>query len=98
MLEVQDLSVEVAGKEILHGINFSIGEGETLVLFGPNGSGKTTLLMTMMGLPRYRVTRGHILFKGQDITHLPVNERARLGIGLSFQRPPWYRESRPGTC
>jgi len=88
MLEVQDLNVEVAGKEILHDINFCVGENETLVLFGPNGSGKTTLLMTVMGLPRYRVTKGRILFKGQDITYLPVNERARLGIGLSFQRPP----------
>jgi len=91
MLEVEDLTVEVEGKEIVHDISFNVDIGETLVLFGPNGSGKTTLLMAIMGLPRYRVTRGRIVFKGQDITHLPVDERARMGIGILFQRPPVVR-------
>ena len=91
MLEVEGLSVEVGGKEIVHDISVNVDIGETLVLFGPNGSGKTTLLMAIMGFPRYRVTKGRIVFKGQDITHLPVDERARMGIGISFQRPPVVR-------
>ncbi|GAH59102.1 unnamed protein product, partial [marine sediment metagenome] len=57
----------------------------------PNGSGKTTLLMAIMGFPKYQVTKGNIIFKGNDITGLPVDERARLGIGMSFQRPPVVR-------
>ena len=91
MLQVEGLKVEVDGKEIIHGVSLSIGVGETHVLFGPNGSGKTTLLMAIMGFPRYRVTQGRIFFKGEDITHLPVNERARLGMGIAFQRPPVVR-------
>ena len=91
MLEIEGLSVEVEGKGIVHDISVNVDIGETLVLFGPNGSGKTTLLMAIMGFPRYRVTRGKIVFKGQDITHLPVDERARMGIGISFQRPPVVR-------
>ncbi|MEE9419807.1 MAG: ATP-binding cassette domain-containing protein, partial [Desulfatiglandaceae bacterium] len=58
------------------------------MLFGPNGSGKTSLLMTIMGYPQYKVTKGKIFFKGVDITDLPINERAGLGIGISYQRPP----------
>jgi len=91
MLEIKQLTVAVAGKEILHDVNLSIGTGETHVLFGPNGSGKTTLLMTIMGFPKYRITKGKIIFKGKDITKLTLDERARLGIGMSFQRPPVVR-------
>ena len=88
MLQVSDLHVEVEGREILHGVNLSINVGETQTLFGPNGSGKTTLLMAIMGFPRYQITEGKIIFKGEDITHTTLDERARLGIGMSFQRPP----------
>ncbi|MGC9017716.1 MAG: ATP-binding cassette domain-containing protein, partial [Caldimicrobium sp.] len=56
--------------------------------FGRNGSGKTSLLMTIMGFPAYRVKHGQIIFKGEDITHLPPYERAKRGIGIMFQRPP----------
>ena len=91
MLDIENLSVEVEGKEILHDINLHIRTGETHVLFGPNGAGKSTLLSTIMGFPKYRVVRGRILFNGKDITGLPVDERARLGIGMSFQRPPVVR-------
>jgi Fe-S cluster assembly ATP-binding protein len=91
MLQIKDLSVEVEGKQILHDVNLSIGAGETHALFGPNGGGKTTLLMAIMGFPRYRVTKGQIIFKGQDITSLSLDERARMGIGMSFQRPPVVR-------
>jgi len=90
-LSIEQLTVEVEGREILHNVNLQMKLGETQVLFGPNGSGKTTLLMAIMGFPKYRVTKGRIIFKGQDITMLPLDERARLGIGMSFQRPPVVR-------
>ena len=88
---MEDLTVEVEGREIIHDVSFNIDIGETLALFGPNASGKTTLLMAIMGFPRYEVTRGRILFNGEDITHLPVDERSRMGIGILFQRPPVVR-------
>jgi len=88
MLDIKNLHVEVDGKTILNGLDLSIGEGETHALFGQNGSGKTTLLLTIMGFPHYRVTKGRILFKKKDITRMPINQRAALGIGLSFQHPP----------
>lgn len=91
MLEVEDLTVEVGGREVIHDVSFNIDVGETLALFGPNGSGKTTLLMAIMGFPRYKVTRGRILFNKEDVTHLPVDERSRMGIGILFQRPPVVR-------
>jgi Fe-S cluster assembly ATP-binding protein len=91
MLSVRDLHVAVGGVEILHGIDLDIRYGETTALFGPNGSGKSTLLMTLMGFPKYHVTRGSVLFKGHDITGLALDERARLGMGMSFQRPPVVR-------
>lgn len=91
MLEIENLSVSVEGKEILHDINLRIKTGETHVLFGPNGAGKSTLLSAIMGFPKYRVVKGRIVFHDQDITNLPMDERARLGIGISFQRPPVVR-------
>jgi Fe-S cluster assembly ATP-binding protein len=91
VLEIKNLAVAVADKEILHDVSLTIRTGETHVLFGPNGSGKTTLLATIMGFPKYRVTRGSITFKGKDLTGLTLDERARLGIGMSFQRPPVVR-------
>ncbi len=88
MLKLQDLHVTVGDREILHGINLHIEQGETHVLMGPNGSGKSTLLMAMMGFDAYKVTKGKILFNGTDVTDKPVHERARLGMGIMFQRPP----------
>jgi len=88
MLQIEDLQVKLGDKEILKHIDLEIHPGETHILFGPNGSGKTSLLMTIMGYPQYKVTAGKIIFKGVDITELPIDERARLGIGMSFQRPP----------
>ncbi|NLV27355.1 MAG: ABC transporter ATP-binding protein [Methanomicrobiales archaeon] len=88
MLDIENLHVEVGGKEILHGITLHVDPGETHVLMGPNGSGKSTLLMTIMGFDAYKITAGTILFNGTDVTHMPVHERARLGMGIMFQRPP----------
>jgi Fe-S cluster assembly ATP-binding protein len=88
MLTIEELGVEVGGKQILNRINMEIPEGETHILFGPNGSGKTSLMMTIMGFSGYKVTKGKITFQGQDITYMPVHERARMGIGVAFQRPP----------
>jgi Fe-S cluster assembly ATP-binding protein len=88
MLVIEDLRVELSGKILLKQINLEIRPGETHVLFGPNGSGKTSLLMAIMGYAQYKITGGKITFKGIDITHSPINERAALGIGMSYQRPP----------
>ena len=68
MLEVENLSVEVGGREVLHDLNISVMDGYTNVLFGPNGSGKSTLLMTIMGFSGYKVTQGSIKLNGEDIT------------------------------
>jgi Fe-S cluster assembly ATP-binding protein len=91
MLEIDDLWVNIDDKEVLKGINLRVPVGETHILFGKNGSGKSSLLMTIMGFGRYAVKQGRISFLGQDITQLPTFERARLGLGLSFQRPPTIR-------
>lgn len=91
MLKIKDLSVAIEGKEIIHDVNLTIHSGETHVLFGPNGAGKSTLLMAIMGFPKYQITKGNITFAGKDITRMTLDERARLGIGMSFQRPPVVR-------
>jgi Fe-S cluster assembly ATP-binding protein len=91
MLEIKDLAVSVENKPILHDINMTIKTGETHVLFGPNGAGKSTLLSAIMGFPKYKITHGRIKFNGKDITKATLDERARLGIGISIQRPPVIR-------
>lgn len=91
MLRLEDFSVAVGEREVLHSINLEIRPGEVHALFGPNGSGKTTLLGAIMGFKAYHIVRGRIFFNDQDITDWPVDARARLGIGLSFQRPPTVR-------
>ncbi len=88
MLLIEDLHVSIQDKPVLKGINLHIKEGETFILFGPNGSGKTTLLMALMGFGTCSIDSGKITFRGHDITHATIYERARLGIGMSFQRPP----------
>jgi len=88
MLLIEDLQVRIGDKVILDHIDLEIKPGETHILFGPNGSGKTSLLMTIMGYPQYEVVKGRIEFKGVDITNMPIHERAQMGIGISYQRPP----------
>lgn len=87
LLEIQNLHVRVEEKEILHGVDLTVGQDETHVLMGPNGTGKSTLGYAITGNPTYSVTGGSIIFNGEDITELPVNERAKKGIFLSFQNP-----------
>lgn len=88
MLQVEDLTVRAQGQEILSRINLSIPPGEVHVVLGPNGSGKTTLLRAIMGMGGLEIVGGRILFQGHDITFLPVDERARLGVGIAMQRIP----------
>ncbi len=87
LLQVNNASVRVEDKEILHHVNLCLGAGETHVLMGPNGTGKSTLGYTLAGNPRYEVTEGTITFKGKDITHEAPDVRARDGLFLSFQSP-----------
>jgi Fe-S cluster assembly ATP-binding protein len=84
---VEDLQVSIEGKEILKGVNLSINRGEVHALMGPNGSGKSTLANTLMGHPRYEVTGGRVLFKGEDILGLRPDQRAQRGLFLAFQYP-----------
>jgi len=91
LLVIENLHVSVGEGEILKGINLEVLEGETHVLLGPNGGGKTTLLNTIIGIPGYRVTEGSVRFKGEDLLELEIDERARMGIGVAFQRPPAVR-------
>lgn len=87
ILEIKELRAEIEGKEILKGVNLTINEGETIAIMGPNGSGKSTLANTLMGHPGYKITKGTIIYKGENITTMTPDERARKGIFLSFQYP-----------
>lgn len=86
-LIINDLHVSIDGKKILNGVNLVVKKGEVCALMGPNGSGKSTLAYTLMGHPRYTVDKGEAWYKGQNILELPPDERAKLGLFLSFQYP-----------
>jgi Fe-S cluster assembly ATP-binding protein len=87
LFAIEDLHVAVDGAQILRGVDLTVGEGEIHALMGPNGSGKSTLANTLLGRPEYEVTRGRILFKGEDITAWPTDVRAKAGMFLAFQYP-----------
>lgn len=87
LLDVKGITANVEEKEILHNVNLKIGKGEVHVLMGPNGAGKSTMGNVLMGNPRYEVTSGDIIFKGQNITDLSADKRAKAGMFLSFQEP-----------
>ena len=91
ILEIKDLHVKVGGKEVVSGMNLKLCRGDVMVLLGQNGSGKTSLIMAIMGFPSYEITQGDIIFKGKSILDLTIDQRANLGIGVLFQRPPTVR-------
>ena len=86
-LQIQNLHVEIEGKEILKGVDLTVNSAEIHALMGPNGNGKSTLLAAIMGHPKYTVTQGTITFDGKDVLTMPVNERSRLGLFLGMQYP-----------
>lgn len=87
ILKISDLHVEVEGKEILKGVNLTVKAGEVHALMGRNGSGKSTLSYTLMGHPRYTVTKGSVEYRGEDLLSMSADERARKGMYLAFQYP-----------
>jgi Fe-S cluster assembly ATP-binding protein len=87
MLDIQDLYVSIEGKEILKGFSLKVAPGEVHALMGPNGAGKSTLAKVLAGHPAYEVTSGAIFFEGQNINELDPEERAKLGLFMSFQYP-----------
>src|SRR6267143_412711 len=87
ILLIEDLHATVEGKEILRGVNLKVLPGEIHAIMGPNGSGKSTLANVLMGKPGYEIAQGRILYRGEDLSGLAPEERARKGIFLAFQNP-----------
>ena len=87
MLEVRGLHASINGTEILKGVDLTVSAGETHAIMGPNGSGKSTLAYVLAGRPGYEVTQGNVIFDGKDLMAMSIEDRARLGIFLSFQNP-----------
>lgn len=87
ILEIHNLHVSIDNKEILKGLDLTIEENEVHALMGPNGNGKSTLLATIMGHPKYVVTQGEILYKGENLLAMSVDERSRKGVFLGMQYP-----------
>ena len=86
-LEIRNLHVRAGDKEILRGLDLTVGKGEIHALMGPNGSGKSTLANAVMGHPNLDVTEGQILWGGEDITQAATDKRARMGLFMAFQYP-----------
>lgn len=86
-LVIDDLYVSVEGTMIVKGVSLAVGPSEIVTIMGPNGSGKSTLVNAVMGHPKYKIENGRVLLDGEDITYIPVHERAKRGLFLSFQYP-----------
>ncbi len=87
LLEIKNLHASVAGKEILRGIDLTVGPGELHAIMGPNGSGKSTLAQVLAGRDLYEVTGGQVLYDGKDLLSMPPEQRAQEGIFMAFQYP-----------
>jgi|SRR3989344_5621387 len=86
-LEIKNLHAEIEGKEILKGLNLKVNLGQVHALMGPNGAGKSCLANVLSGNPKYKITQGNIFLDGKDITNSAPDERAKLGLFMSFQNP-----------
>ena len=87
LLQITDLHVNIEGSNILRGISLTVNNGETHAIMGPNGSCKSTLVNTLMGHPKFEVTKGSVEWKGKDLFKMSTDERARAGLFLAFQYP-----------
>jgi Fe-S cluster assembly ATP-binding protein len=88
MLEIKNLHARLAdGREILKGVDLSVGDGEVHAIMGPNGSGKSTLAAVLAGRDGYEVTEGSVTYRGRDLFAMAADERAREGVFLAFQYP-----------
>lgn len=87
MITIKNLSASIEGKQLLKGVNLEVKAGEVHAIMGPNGAGKSTLAKVIAGHPSYEVTGGEILYKGENILEMEPEERAHLGLFMSFQYP-----------
>jgi len=90
LLQLENIALDLNGKQILHDINFEVQKNEIHSILGANGTGKSTLSAVIMGLNGYRPTRGRVIFDGEDITDFSTSERARRGITLGWQEPAHF--------
>jgi len=89
ILRVENLTVSFSGFKALNDLTFSVRKGELRVVIGPNGAGKSTLLDVITGKTRPR--SGRVLFRGQDLTRLPAERIAQMGVGRKFQTPNVFK-------
>src|SRR5512134_3389680 len=87
MLEIRNLQVRAAGKDILRGIDLTVNAGEVHAIMGPNGSGKSTLARVLAGHPEYEIVGGDVLYEGKPLLEIDSEERARQGVFMAFQYP-----------
>jgi len=87
LLSISGLHVSVEGTPIVRGLDLEMNEGEVHAIMGPNGSGKSTLVSALMGHPKYQITAGTVMFRGQDLLAMQTHERSQAGLFLAFQYP-----------